>query len=284
MSINFEQTKKYFFCPAIMKSVLVHNLTPNVNRKHLEEIFGEYGTISQILLSGPLFKPMLSGISRLQQRSITNGSYQMSEHLGSCLLQFSSAYEAKQCVEYMHGGQIDGQIIRCQLHDDVELSKQLPMDQQPSSARFDRERFDNRQVRSRDSSAERFARERPQLGHQEYPGSFGPRYRNRSPSPRSRNIRPHFDDRRQYDSDRRPAEYLPPPPPPPPNAEYPGSFPPPPPPPATASGPLREYRDDRRRSGERGYPASRGGYRTDSRDDRYSSNRDRRDSRDRPRY
>lgn len=77
-------------------SIRVTGMTPLVYSCHLEEIFGAYGTIEEIVL--PLFT-------------------RSGEPKGHAWIEFRSADAAKEAIRCMHKGQIDGAIVRCGVED-----------------------------------------------------------------------------------------------------------------------------------------------------------------------
>ncbi|KAI0723201.1 hypothetical protein C8Q76DRAFT_614893, partial [Earliella scabrosa] len=76
------------------KVVIVTNLTRNVVEAHLQAIFGFYGDIVKIDL--PLYGK--SGQNR-----------------GKAALEYSNASAAQKAVSHMHGGQLDGAVVKCEL-------------------------------------------------------------------------------------------------------------------------------------------------------------------------
>ncbi|PWN39835.1 RNA-binding domain-containing protein, partial [Ceraceosorus guamensis] len=77
-----------------MRTVAVGGLSKAVHARHLEYIFGEYGSIEHVLL--PRYK--LSG-----------------ENKGEAYIVYRTPEEASMAKSYMHAGQIDGCVISVEL-------------------------------------------------------------------------------------------------------------------------------------------------------------------------
>ncbi|GFZ43354.1 hypothetical protein JCM24511_01074 [Saitozyma sp. JCM 24511] len=73
--------------------IVVSGLTKNVQKGHLEEIFGEYGKVTGLDL--PLFK--VSGLNR-----------------GKAALEYEEPEDAQKAVKHMDGGQLDGSFLTVQ--------------------------------------------------------------------------------------------------------------------------------------------------------------------------
>merc|ERR1711865_1370120 len=122
----------------------VSNLTRNVNEDHLQEIFGLYGKVKETTLA--VDKNV--GLPK-----------------GYAYVEYSSEREAEKAVEGLHGGQIDGNVIKVEFQDD---KKKTPNDENKRPAaqaavRRPPPRNDNRDRRaggSRDRGRERDRRDK----------------------------------------------------------------------------------------------------------------------------
>ncbi|WWD18181.1 hypothetical protein CI109_102630 [Kwoniella shandongensis] len=94
--------------------IVVSGLSKNVQKGHLEEIFGEYGKITGLDL--PLFK--VSGLNR-----------------GKAAIEFDRASEAEKAVKHMDGGQLDGSFLSVQIseHPLPPPQPQSPVRRRPRS-------------------------------------------------------------------------------------------------------------------------------------------------------
>merc|ERR1712070_621415 len=75
----------------------VSNLTRNVNEDHLQEIFGLYGKVKETTLAVDKNVGLPKGYASVE---------------------FSSEREAEKAVEGLHGGQIDGNVIKVEFQGD----------------------------------------------------------------------------------------------------------------------------------------------------------------------
>lgn len=80
--------------------ILVSNLTKNVHEDHLREIFESCGPFLNIT------------IDRYPKTGISKGSAE---------IEFASLEQAHNAVNYMHEGQIDGNVISCTLFQDGQF-------------------------------------------------------------------------------------------------------------------------------------------------------------------
>ncbi|CAK0894720.1 unnamed protein product, partial [Prorocentrum cordatum] len=74
----------------------VSNLSRNVNQEHLKEIFGNYGKVKDATLA-------IDKVVGLPK--------------GYAYVEFSSEREADSAVSHLHGGQIDGNVIKVEWQD-----------------------------------------------------------------------------------------------------------------------------------------------------------------------
>eukprot|EP01037_Dinobryon_pediforme_P041750 gene41750-51710_t len=84
-------------------SLFVSNLTRNVTKEHLEEIFGSYGEVRIVKVN--------SKESRPNQLGRIEGSIALSKTL-TAIVTFQRDRDAEQALINMDGGQIDGNLIK----------------------------------------------------------------------------------------------------------------------------------------------------------------------------
>ena len=92
--------------------IVVSGLTKNVQRAHLEEIFGEYGRVTGLDL--PLFKVCAytchSGLLLMVADVHVAGL-----NRGKAALEFETPSQAEKAVKHMDGGQLDGSFLSVQV-------------------------------------------------------------------------------------------------------------------------------------------------------------------------
>ena len=84
--------------------VRVEGLSRNVTKAHVEEIFGQVAEITQVAF--PVNEA--TGYGR-----------------GYALLEYAQADDVKQAIRFMHGGQLDGNIIECVESSGTALDREL---------------------------------------------------------------------------------------------------------------------------------------------------------------
>ena len=97
--------------PGGYRVIVVSGLSKNVQREHLEEIFGEYGKVTGLDL--PLFKVcMYPFANELEWK----GADEIAGlNRGKAAVEFSEASEAEKAVKHMNGGQLDGLFLTIQV-------------------------------------------------------------------------------------------------------------------------------------------------------------------------
>jgi len=98
-----EEKKRMSSCVVVVK-----NLSRKVNKEHLMEIFGEYGTISK------------ANVLPFDMRASVNST--------KGYVDYEREEDAEKAVKHYSGGQIDGKVVICEVHD---INKQ----EQPSGER-----------------------------------------------------------------------------------------------------------------------------------------------------
>ena len=93
------------------RTVLVKNLTPNVNRYHLEEIFGTYGRVERVNV-----RPVAG--RRVRQ----------------AFVKFAKEEHADQARLFMDGGQIDGVVVHVAVLPDRSRSRSRSNSSRSSSS------------------------------------------------------------------------------------------------------------------------------------------------------
>uniref|UniRef100_A0A0N4WKV2 RRM domain-containing protein n=1 Tax=Haemonchus placei TaxID=6290 RepID=A0A0N4WKV2_HAEPC len=98
------------------KRISVRNLSRNVTKEHLAEIFGMYGLIKSCDLPPERFYSHL--------------------HRGYGYVEYENAEDAEKALKYFDGGQIDGQVVSVELTLNRTASRRSPARKSPNRRRY----------------------------------------------------------------------------------------------------------------------------------------------------
>ncbi|KIH43855.1 hypothetical protein ANCDUO_26133, partial [Ancylostoma duodenale] len=93
------------------KRISIRNLSRNVTKEHLAEIFGMYGPIKSCDLPPERFYTHL--------------------HRGYGYVEYENAEDAEKALKYFDGGQIDGQVVSVELTLNRAASRRSPIRKSP---------------------------------------------------------------------------------------------------------------------------------------------------------